>query len=91
MATDKDFLDHKYSLLNKKKSFLDKQEDYKPSFNYKTDTSLEQSDSLYGSFELKNETEAPIKSFAFNNLGLEETKRAKKELLEELRDKKDRF
>ena len=57
LATEKDFLDHKHNLLNKKKNFLNKPAEYKPSFNYKTDTTLENSDSLYGSFELKENNE----------------------------------
>jgi PadR family transcriptional regulator, regulatory protein PadR len=88
LATEKDFLDHKYTFLNKKRSFINKVEDYTPSFNYKTDTELEKSDSLYGAFELKEEIEQEIKTpkSSFNNLGLEETLKAKQALLNEFKD-----
>lgn len=68
--------------LKKENSFLNKPNSYKPSFNYKTDTNLENSDSLYGSYELKDELENAFSGFnfegseqsskGFDNLGLEE-------------------
>ena len=77
LATEREFLEIKNNFKNTNKSFLHKTEEYKPNFNYKLDTNLESSDTLYGSFNLKEEeTETPKK---FNNLGLEETLKAKQQ------------
>ena len=82
LATEKDFLDMKHSLKNKSKSFLEKQEEI-VNLNsiYEKETP-----SLYGSFSLEQKEEQI--STKFNNLGLEETRKAK-QALEEVEIKKE--
>ena len=82
LATEKDFLDMKHSLKNKNKSFLEKQEEaVNIESIYKKETP-----SLYGSFNLEQKEETV--SNRFNNLGLEETRKAR-EQLEEVEPKKE--
>ncbi len=78
LATETDFKNLTKN-LTRNSSFLNKEDDYKPSFNYKTDTDFEKSDTLYGRYEVKEEfatspNESPSigNQKGYNNLGIDE-------------------
>ena len=82
LATEKDFLDMKNTFKNKHKSFLNRTQDYKKNA-YKLEN--EESPSIYGSFQLtQNEV---YEKTSYNNLGLEETLKAKEQLKEDANSK----
>ncbi|MGD9900932.1 MAG: helix-turn-helix transcriptional regulator [Spirochaetales bacterium] len=88
VSSENDFFDIKNRIKNKNtENFLNKEVNYKPSYNYKKDNSIENSNSLYGSFDLKeqlsafNLNEPSATKKPFNNLGIDKED-------EQLKDKK---
>jgi PadR family transcriptional regulator PadR len=75
LATEKEFLDIKNAFKNKHKSFLNRTVDYNKTFLNKTEDT---SSSIYGALNL-NENEVYETKGGFNNLGLEETRKAKEQ------------